>query len=452
MSQTILVVDDEPTILTSLQGVLEDEGFQVATAPGGPQALAMVEESAPDMVLLDIWMPELDGLTVLERLKEDHPHLPVVMMSGAGTIESAVKATKLGAFDYIEKPLSYEKIVVTCNNALSFGRLTETNLLLRQRAEARPDLIGGSPIMRELKEQIGLVAPTDAWVLITGENGTGKEVVAHSVHAASPRADKPMIEVNCAAIPEELIESELFGHEKGSFTGASERKRGKFDLAHKGTLFLDEIADMSLKTQAKILRILQERKFARVGGERMISVDVRVLAATNRDLEEEIKKGNFREDLFYRLNVVPLEVPPLRQRLEDLPLLARRFLEDYCPKADLEPKKLTAEALAAMQAYHWPGNVRELKNMIERLVILTPGPLIEVSNLPHQFHRQEARPGYKEGLAQATLREARAAFEKALIIDRLEKLDWNVSATAESLSVERSHLHKKMKALGIGNG
>ena len=451
MSQTILVVDDEPTILSSVQGVLEDEGFSVLTAPDGPRALVLVEESVPDMVLLDIWMPGLDGLSVLERLKEDHPHLPVVMMSGAGTIESAVKATKLGAFDYIEKPLSYEKIVVTCKNALSFGTLTETNLLLRQKAPVRPILIGTSPVMAELKSQIALVAPTEAWVLITGENGTGKEVVAHSVHTASDRAHKPMIEVNCAAIPEELIESELFGHEKGSFTGASERKRGKFDLAHKGTLFLDEIADMSLKTQAKILRILQERKFARVGGERMISVDVRVLAATNRDLEEEIRRGAFREDLYYRLNVVPLEVPPLRERMEDLPLLAGQFLEDFSPRADREPKRLSPQALAAMQAYPWPGNVRELKNMIERLVILTPGPVIEISHLPRQFHQEDSRPGFREGLAQSGLKEAKAAFEKAFIEDRLRRMEGNVSATAESLRIERSHLHKKMKALGVSN-
>jgi two-component system nitrogen regulation response regulator NtrX len=315
MPPTILVVDDEPTILATLGGVLADEGFEVVTATEAKEALAKAEESPPDMVLLDIWMPGLDGLTALERLKADHPLLPVVMMSGAGSIETAVRAIRLGAYDYIEKPLSYEKVLVTVNNALSFGQLTEANLLLRQQVKPKVGLTGRSPAVEELRRQIAVVGPTAAWVLITGDNGTGKEVVAHAIHAASDRAARPMIEVNCAAIPEELIESELFGHEKGAFTGATERKRGKFDLAHRGTLFLDEIADMSLKTQAKILRILQERKFARVGGDKTISVDVRVIAATNRDLRAEIDKGSFREDLYYRLNVIPLHVPPLREQI-----------------------------------------------------------------------------------------------------------------------------------------
>ncbi|MBW1713953.1 MAG: sigma-54-dependent Fis family transcriptional regulator [Deltaproteobacteria bacterium] len=449
MPPTILVVDDEPTILTAIEGILSDEGFEMSAALDGQEALDKVEESMPDLVLLDIWLPNLDGLEVLERLKADYPHLPVVMMSGASTIETAVKATRLGAFDYIEKPLSYEKIVVTLNNALSFSQLAEANLLLRQKARPRVGLTGESPAIEDLKKQISLVAPTSAWVLITGDNGTGKEVVAHAVHAQSPRADRPMIEVNCAAIPEELIESELFGHEKGSFTGATERKQGKFDLAHRGTIFLDEIADMSLKTQAKILRILQERKFVRVGGTRTISVDVRVIAASNRNLEAEIKKGSFREDLYYRLNVIPLHLPPLRERSQDVPLLAAEFLEEFARKTNTELKTLSPRALEALKAHSWPGNVRELRNLMERLVILTPGREIRLKDLPQPFRGESLGPGQAEAMAEPGLREARAAFERAFIAARLAKFEGNISATAESLGIERSHLHKKIKVLGV---
>jgi len=452
MAQTVLVVDDEPTILETLRGVLSDEGFEVLTALDGQEALSKVEEAVPDLVLLDIWMPKLDGLAALETLKAEHPHLQVVMMSGAGTIETAVKATKLGAFDYVEKPLSYEKILVTINNALNFGQLAEENLLLREQARPSPGLSGRSPVISEVKRQIELVAPTSASILITGENGTGKEVAARLIHAKSKRADKPMIAVNCAAIPEELIESELFGHEKGAFTGAGERKRGKFDLAHKGTLFLDEIADMSLKTQAKILRILQEQRYERVGGTRTISVDARVIAATNRDLLKEIKAGTFREDLYYRLNVIPIHVPALRERPEDIPDLVDEFLEQYARRTTVAAKTISPEALEAVKAYDWPGNVRELKNLIERLVILAPEPVIRPEDLPEPFSSAglAAVPG--EALRQPTLRQARAVFERRYISTRLAELEGNITATAEALGIERSHLYKKMRALGLKDG
>ncbi len=452
MAQTILVVDDEPTILETLEGVLGDEGFKVATAADGVKALAAIEAAPPDLVLLDIWMPHLDGLQTLEKIKADHPHLPVVMMSGAGTIETAVKATKLGAFDYIEKPLSYEKILVVIGNALEVGRLAQENLLLRERTVA-PRLTGSSAAIEEVRRQIELVGPTSASVLITGPNGTGKEVAANMIHAASPRASQPMIAVNCAAIPEELFESELFGHEKGAFTGATERKRGKFDLANRSTIFLDEIADMSLKTQAKILRILQEQSFERVGGTTVISVDVRIIAATNRDLAKAIAAGNFREDLFYRLNVVPIHMPPLKDRDDDVVELAEQFLGEYALKIGGPAKTLTDEAMAALKRYDWPGNVRELKNLIERLVILTPGREIGLDDLPPPFKTAAfASAGMEEALTQPTLRDARAAFERRYIEERLAMHGGNISATAQALGIERSHLHKKIKALGIKTG
>src|SRR5512135_1347500 len=321
MAKQILVVDDEDRIRQSLNGILKDEGFEVLEAKEGTQALRLVETDPPDLVILDIWMPVMDGMEVLEKMKGQVPNLPVIMISGHGNIELAVKAVKLGAYDFIEKPLSLDKVLVAVNNALLVSRLEQENRALRQEIRRKYEIVGRSPEIQQLKEQIRIVAPTNGWVLINGENGTGKELVARGVHSQSLRAEKSFVEVNCAAIPEELIESELFGHEKGSFTGALTKKRGKFDLANDGTIFLDEIADMSLKTQAKILRILQEQKFERVGGSEMIYVDVRVIAATNRDLREEIQKGRFREDLYYRLNVIPIEVPPLRLRKTDIPLL-----------------------------------------------------------------------------------------------------------------------------------
>ncbi|MBW1769566.1 MAG: sigma-54-dependent Fis family transcriptional regulator, partial [Deltaproteobacteria bacterium] len=330
MFPTILAVDDESAILQSLSGILSDEGFEVLTASNGYEALKIIEAESPDLVLLDIWMPGIDGIETLQEIKRTNPFLQVIIISGHGTIETAVKATKLGAHDFIEKPLSIEKVVVTINNALHFRQLEEENRFLRKKTLEKHSITGNSStILRALKKQIAVAAPTNAWILITGENGTGKELVARTVHQMSHRADKPLIDVNCAAIPEELIESELFGHEKGAFTGATTKKRGKFEIANGGTIFLDEIGDMSLKTQAKILRILQEQKFERVGGTRTLTVDVRVIAASNKDLEEEIEKGTFRDDLYYRLNVIPIEVPPLRNRTDDIPLLVETFLKGF---------------------------------------------------------------------------------------------------------------------------
>jgi len=373
MSKQILVVDDEERIRQSLNGVLKDEGYEVLEAKDGIQALKQIENDPPDAVLLDIWMPGMDGMETLERIRAQIPNLPVIMISGHANIELAVKATKLGAYDFIEKPLSLEKVLLTVNHALVFSKLEQENRALRQEIQGKHEIVGNSPEILQVKEQIKIVAPTNGWVLITGENGTGKELVAREIHQLSLRADKTFVEVNCAAIPEELIESELFGHEKGSFTGALTKRRGKFDLANDGTLFLDEIADMSLKTQAKILRILQEQKFERVGGTEMIYVDVRVVAATNRDLKEEIQKGKFREDLYYRLNVIPMVVPPLRERRTDIPLLVEHFVAEFCLENHREMKKISPEAMDLLISYPWPGNVRELRNVIERVVIMSRG-------------------------------------------------------------------------------
>ncbi|RLB28890.1 MAG: sigma-54-dependent Fis family transcriptional regulator, partial [Deltaproteobacteria bacterium] len=334
MAKTILVVDDEASILRSVEGILSDEGFEVVCADSGSRALEMIEEVMPDLVLLDIWMPDMDGIQTLERIKSAHPGLQVIMMSGHGTIETAVKATKVGAYDFIEKPLSLEKLLLSVNNALEHNRLEEEISILREREKGRHHITGSSKAIVELKEQIRIVAPTNAWVLISGENGTGKELVAHTIHRLSKRSHKPMVEVNCAAIPEDLIESALFGHERGAFTGATTMRKGKFDQAHEGTIFLDEIGDMSLKAQSKTLRILQEQKFERVGGTRTIAVDVRVLAATNKDLEAEIEKNRFREDLYFRLNVIPVRVPPLRERVEDIPELVHEFVEEFSLKTN----------------------------------------------------------------------------------------------------------------------
>ena len=450
MARTVLVVDDEESILQSLQGILSDEGLEVITAASGPEALEKTDEMIPDIVLLDIWMPEMDGIETLVKIKVSHPNLPVVMMSGHGTIETAVKATKLGAYDFIEKPLSLEKVLLTINNAVDYSRLEEEISLLREKARDKYKITGESEPIRQLKEQIRIVAPTNAWVLISGENGTGKELVAHTIHRLSKRNLKPVIEVNCAAIPEELIESELFGHEKGAFTGATTMKKGKFDLAHEGSLFLDEIGDMSLKAQSKTLRILQEQKFERVGGSRTIQVDVRVIAATNKDLEAEIEKGRFRNDLYYRLNVIPIRVPPLRERVEDLPALAGEFLTEISMNANLEPKSFSEEAMLLLKKYHWPGNVRELKNLVERLVIMTPGKEIRASDIPPPFsHEPYLEKAVASSLQAANFREAKENFEKAFIARKLQEYKWNISQTADAIGIERSNLHKKIKAYNL---
>lgn len=449
MSKSILIVDDEETIRQSIRGILTDEGFEVITAKDGNEAIERVAEELPDLVLLDVWMPGSDGVEVLSCLKKDYPYLQVVMISGHGTIETAVKAIRLGAYDFIEKPLSLEKTLLTINNALNFHQLSEENRLLRQKTEGLSEPTGNSKAITKLKQQIEIVAPTNAWVLITGENGTGKELVARAIHRKSQRANKSFVGVNSAAIPEELIESDLFGHEKGSFTGAHIKKRGKFDLAHEGTLFFDEIGDMSLKTQAKILRILQEQKFERVGGTKTIEVDARVIAATNKDLEQEITKGVFREDLYYRLNVIPIEVPPLRDRLDDIPILVEEFLEDLSLRSKIAKKEITPEALELLMGYKWPGNVRELKNMIERLVILTPGNIIAANDIPDSL-KEKAEPDTKDSLSEfSSWKEAKSYFEKEFILRKLAENNGNISHTAQTIGVERSHLHKKIKSYGL---
>jgi two-component system, NtrC family, nitrogen regulation response regulator NtrX len=450
MNETILIVDDEVSICQSLKAILEDEGYQVLVAGSGEEGIKIVAEEMPQLVLLDIWLPGIDGLETLKAIHAAHPNVLIIMMSGHGTIETAVKATKLGAFDFIEKPLSLDKVIILVGNALNVVRLEEENILLKQKVSHQYELTGNSTIITELKEMIGIVAPTNAWILIMGENGTGKELVARSIHHLSRRSHKPIVEVNCAAIPEELIESELFGHEKGAFTGATEKKRGKFDLAHEGTIFLDEVADMSLKAQAKILRILQEKKFERVGGNKLIDMDVRVLAATNKDLEKEMDAGRFRQDLYYRLHVIPLRVPPLRDRKEDIPFLTERFLQDFAAKEGQQPKTLTDGALEQLMVHDWPGNVRELKNIIERLIILTPSNEISADDIPELDMKTEQSPAAPEAsTVRDSLRDARLDFERQFIIKKLEEYDGNISKTAEAIGLERSNLHKKLKSLKV---
>ena len=446
-----MIVDDEPSIRTSLEGVLEDEGFKVICASDGHEALKTMEEDMPDLVLLDIWMPGIDGIETLKRMRELYPALQVVMISGHGTIETAVNATKLGAFDFIEKPLSLEKTLVTIHNALNFHRLRDENIILRQKARGKHKITGESAAVRQLRETIERVAPTPATVLITGENGTGKELVARAIHHLSPRNTRPLVEVNCAAIPEDLIESELFGHEKGSFTGANERRRGRFDLANNGTLFLDEIGDMSLKTQAKILRILEEQRFERVGGSKIIQVDVRIIAATNKDLKREIDEGWFREDLYYRLNVIPVFVPPLRERTDDIPLLVEDFVVEFAQEGKSTRKTFAEEVIPVLQNYPWPGNVRELKNFVERLAILVPEEVIELRHIPASFHQCFDEASSCTAMEQANFKTAKVQFEKDYLRKKLEEHDWNISKTAGAIGIERSHLHRKLKAYGVSS-
>lgn len=450
--QSILIVDDEKSIRESLTGILQDEGFQPFSVESGESAIDRISEERPDLVLLDIWMPGMDGMETLTRIRDIYPDQLVVMMSGHGTIETAVKATKLGAYDFIEKPLSLEKVLLSIQNAAKVGQLVEENRELKAKIGKEYEMVGTSKPIKDLKKQIKIAAPTSGWVLITGENGTGKELVARAIHQNSHRQKNPFVEVNCAAIPEELIESELFGHEKGSFTGATTQRRGKFDQAHTGTLFLDEIGDMSLKTQAKVLRILQEHKFERVGGNKTIEVDVRVIAATNKDLEKEINNGRFREDLYYRLNVIPFHVPPLRERKADIPHLAAHFFEYFCSKESRETKSLDDDAMQAIKSYPWPGNVRELKNLIERLVIMSPGNTITRSQLPQAVCDKKDNDQEEQGglnISAATFRNAKEEFEKEFLIQKLEENDWNISRTAEAIEVERSNLHRKIKAYKI---
>ncbi len=448
MFPSILIVDDEPSILQSLGGLLTDEGFEVIAATNGYEALKIIDAESPDMVLLDIWMPGIDGIETLKEIKKSHPILPVIIISGHGTIETAVRATKLGAYNFIEKPLSIDKVIVTINNALNFRRLEEENQYLRKKTLEKNSITGNSPATIELKKNISIAAPKDAWILITGENGTGKELIARTIHQLSSRALKPLIDVNCAAIPEVFIESELFGHEKGAFEGATTKKRGKFELANGGTLFLDEIGDMSLKTQGKILRVLQEMQFQRVGGSRTINVDVRIIAATNKTLETEIKNGTFREDLYYRLNVIPINVNALKNRSEDIPLLVETFIRESANENMGHKKILTEDAMQTLCRYAWPGNVRELKNMVERLMIMVEKDVIDISDLPAQVGAAapEGQPQEHNRLFEIeNLKEAKKAFEKAFIQRKLEEQDNNITRTAEAIGVARSYLHKKLK-------
>jgi len=448
MFPSVLIVDDEPSILQTLSGLLADEGFEVSTAANGYEALKIIDAESPDLVLLDIWMPGIDGIETLTEIKKENPTIQVIIITGHGTIETAVNATKLGAYDLIEKPLSIDKVIVAINNALNFRRLEEENKYLRKKSLEKNSINGDSSETRELKKNIAKAAPTDTWILISGENGTGKELVARTIHHLSPRADQPLIDVSCAAIPEDLIESELFGHEKGVFSETTSKKIGKFEMASGGTIFLDEIGDMSLKTQAKILRVLQEQKIQRVGGSRTTSVDVRVIAASNKNLEEEIKKGRFREDLFYRLNVLPIEVPPLRHRTEDIPALVDTFLEDFAVQNRCKRKKITPAAIDHLSKYSWPGNVRELKNLVERLAIMVDAAAIDLKDIPDAYSQDACREPDMAGsrlFHVDDLKEAKLAFEKEFIKLKLAQHRNNVTKTAETIGVGRSYLHKKIK-------
>jgi two-component system nitrogen regulation response regulator NtrX len=450
MTDTILIVDDEPAILNTLSSVLNDEGYIVITANTGAMALDLLQRESPAVVLLDIWMPGLDGLETLQRIKRLRPQQIVVIMSGHGSIETAVRATKLGAYDYIEKPLSSEKVLLVLGHAITEQQLTAENRHLRKAIDERFEILGTSRAIQRLRDQIAVSGPSLSRVLICGENGTGKELAAHAIHQHSPRRDRPFIEINCAAIPESLIESELFGYEKGAFTGAAEQKKGRLELANGGTLFLDEIGDMSLPTQAKMLRVLEEREFQRLGGSKTHRMDARIIAASNKLLPDEIQRGQFREDLFYRLNVIPLTMPPLRERTEDIPILARHFLERFSREQGAATKQLTDDAVAALASYSWPGNVRELKNYIERTVIMVPDDVLDASRLLPFGNAAPAAPSAMaiDG-AVHPLKQARARFERDYILRALKAHHWNVSHTAEALDIERSHLHRKIKELGI---
>ena len=446
MTHSILIVDDEAGIRESLCSILAEEGYRPEAVASAEEALVIVDRGGVDIVLMDIWLPGMDGMEALERLQASPRPPVVVMITGHGNIETAVRATKLGAFDFIEKPLSLEKIIVVIKNSMARLRLEEENRRLRAELEQRYQVIGESVPMKALRQQIAVTAPTNGRVLIYGESGTGKELVAHALHVASRRNNQPFVEVNCAAIPEELIESELFGHIKGSFTGASEDKTGKFQKADGGTLFLDEVGDMSLKTQSKVLRVLEEQRFEPVGSNAAVKVDVRVIAATNKKLEEEIARGSFREDLFYRLNVIPFSVPPLRERPEDIPILARFFLSEFSSAYGRRTKELSSAALDVLMRYPWPGNVRELRNLIERLVIICPQQRIEPQHLPPEVFRGAARSPQQP---YSTLHEARSAYEREFILRKLQENQWNMTHTAAALGLERSHLYRKMKTLGI---
>jgi two-component system, NtrC family, nitrogen regulation response regulator NtrX len=445
---SILIVDDEVSIRHSLKDVLEEEGYKTVGAESGEACLETLRKTSFDVVLLDVWLPGIDGLETLEKIRDMETASEVIMISGHGTIETAVRATKLGAYDFLEKPLSIEKTLIVIKNAIDAKRLREENRELKKQLIPKSVIVGESVPMKALRQQIQIMAPTNGRVLIYGESGTGKELVARAIHLNSQRKDEMFVEVNCAAIPEDLIESELFGHRKGCFPGALADKEGTFQKAHGGTMFLDEIGDMSLKTQSKVLRTLEDQRFVPVGSDEAITVDARVIASTNKDLDEEISKGNFREDLFYRLNVIPFSVPPLRERKEDIPLLARHFLKEFAASYGRRSREITDDAIEILMRYSWPGNVRELRNVMERIVIMNPTAVrIERKHLPPLLQRDGGRRA--AGAEFSSLHQARAAYERDYILKKLDENYGNVTRTAEVLGLERSHLYRKMRSLGI---
>ena len=451
MKPRILVIDDEAGIRDSLRMILEYEGYDVVHAPGGVEGIALVEREAPEVVLLDVKMPGMDGLEALARIKAITDATPVIIISGHGTVSTAVEATKRGAFDFLEKPLATDRVLLTIRNALDQRRLADENRSLRRAVEVRHEMVGSSPAMRQVLDAVRRASPTSATVLIHGESGVGKELVARLIHRQSLRSRERFVQVNCAAIPEDLIESELFGHEKGSFTGATEKQIGKFEQADRGTIFLDEVGDMSLKTQAKVLRVLQEGEVERVGSARTLKVDVRVIAATNKDLEKEIEKGTFREDLFFRLSVVPIFVPPLRDRATDIPALVRHFADEFCRDNNIRARRFTPAAMDLLQQHRWKGNIRELRNTVERVIIMTPEETIDVSDLPDAI-RANGRGAGAEGAAErgvGTLREFKENAERAFLVQKLRENGWNISKTAEVIGTPRSNLYKKLEQYNI---
>jgi two-component system nitrogen regulation response regulator NtrX len=451
MKPKVLIVDDEEAIRSSLQMMFEYEGYDCLQAASGPAGLKMIDSYQPDLIFLDIKMPQMDGLEVLKEIKARDGAPPVVILSGHGTVKAAVEATKLGAYDFIEKPPDSDRILLVARNALSQRKLVEENRRLKLTFDERYRMEGESAALQKVWEAIRRAAPTNATVLITGESGVGKELVARAIHRNSLRKDEPFVQVNCAAIPEELIESELFGHEKGSFTGATEKQIGKFELAHKGTIFLDEVGDMSLRTQAKVLRVLQEGEVERIGSQKTIQVDVRVIAATNKNLEEAIEKGEFREDLYFRLSVIPVPVPPLRERPEDIPPLVRHFVKQFSAENNFRPKTFAPAALEALKRHPWRGNARELKNTIERLLIMVEGDEIKPEHLADVLRRPGAASGETSvtGEAPGSLQDFKATAERAFLVQKLRESRWNISATATAIGTPRSNLYKKLEQYGI---
>jgi two-component system nitrogen regulation response regulator NtrX len=457
MKPRILVIDDESAIRDSLKMILEYEDYEFIGAASGQDGVAIVRRDAPDLVLLDIKMSGMNGLETLAEIRRQDEALPVAMMSGHGTITDAMQATRLGAFDFIEKPFTSERVLVTVAKGLEVRELRQENRELKLAMESKYEIVGQSAALRKVLESVKRAAPTNATVLLLGESGVGKELVARTIHRNSPRAGQRFIQVNCAAIPEELIESELFGHEKGSFTGATEKQIGKFEQADRGTIFLDEVGDMSPKTQAKVLRVLQEQEVERIGSARTIKVDVRVIAATNKNLEEAIGRGEFREDLYFRLNVIPIVVPPLRERREDLPLLVQHFARRTSDEHNLKPKRFDPAAMEALQRYRWRGNIRELRNAVERLMIMTPGDVVRVDDLPTEVRTGEAgraaadepQVALSAGDGSASLRAFKDAAERAYLVQKLRETNWNISKTAEILDTPRSNLYKKLEQYGI---